>query len=202
MTRSLLKHMLLLKLLMGLLKFVRINCSQDMHLCKQTHNTRIRLHKIEIQSICREQDMKSAFRWKVLREVWVICIWQKQIMQIRRDQQSMLTKSRMGNKHYLARKIKNATVAGETTSLLLANLRMRNVIAAKRKATRRRNVEIARKDQEKKPFRKDERREQKSANYFVKEEEGAYTMYHVTGDKNKAITIDIDLCGYNTNNGT
>ena len=51
------------------------------------------------------------------------------------------------------------------------------------------------KDQEKKPFRKDERREQKSANYFVKEEEGAYTMYHVTGDKNKAITIDIDLCG-------
>ena len=50
-----------------------------------------------------------------------------------------------GKQALFGKKIKNATVAGETTSLLPANLRMRNVIAAKRKATRRRNVEIARK---------------------------------------------------------
>jgi hypothetical protein len=91
----------------------------------------------------------------------------------------------MGNRHSLARKIKNATVAGETMSLLPANLRMRNVIVQKQ---RPHCEEIA---------RKDEKREQKSANYFLKHKEGAYEMYHVTGDKSKAITIDMD-----TNNGT
>ena len=57
------------------------------------------------------------------------------------------------------------------------------------------------KGQDKKSLRKDETKGQKSSNYFLdaagskEKTEGAYTMYRVTGDKNKAITIDINLCG-------
>ena len=40
-----------------------------------------------------------------------------------------------------------------------------------------------------------------SSNYFLnasdskEETEGAFTIYRVMGDKNKAITIDINVCG-------
>ena len=57
------------------------------------------------------------------------------------------------------------------------------------------------KGQDKKSLRKDETKDQKSSNYFLdasdskEKTEEAYTMYRVTGDKNKAITIDISLCG-------
>ena len=56
------------------------------------------------------------------------------------------------------------------------------------------------KEKDKRSVGRDERKIRKLPNHFVdapdsSEEEGAYTMYHVTGDKNKAITIDIELCG-------
>ena len=57
------------------------------------------------------------------------------------------------------------------------------------------------KDLDKKSLRKVEKKGQKSSNYFLDapdlkdKAEGEYTMYRVTGGKNKAITIDINLCG-------
>ena len=54
------------------------------------------------------------------------------------------------------------------------------------------------KDEDRRQTGKDDRRFRKTSNYFLhapNAEEEAYTMYHVTGEKNKAITIDIDLCG-------
>ena len=115
----------------------------------------------------------------------------------------------MGSAHHWARETKNATVVEETTKLRRANSKMQNVIVAKRRATLQGSAEIAtkiktinrNKDQDNKSLRKVEKKGQKSSNYFLgapdlkDKAEGEYTMYRVTGNKNKAITIDINLCG-------